>query len=248
MDSLDTKTKVAMLMMMYDGDGKLTKFQDDIYGFVKIIYNYDTYGFRVEYIKVNLLDLIHNTILDEDYKIDYIGEHILLLRSDVRESLYSSVTYNTILDRKTFEVLERSAGDATVVGNIITITEYGRPETRCSFYDMHGKKIYEITGNVAYDEVIVECANEEYYIVRYGVFNDSDTNDEDDTSILELTVLLKYDKTDINEPIKKIWESDKYNMVNIGHGLYALLEFGIENIDTIKVIDLVNLKEVVLDI
>ena len=101
MQEIDIKTRIALLLMTYDGKGKLTKFQDDVYGFVD------------ETNKVRLLDLINNKIFDEAYNIRYIGDNVIILNK-IEKLLYNIVSASIILDRKTFKIIEEKDSEMTV--------------------------------------------------------------------------------------------------------------------------------------
>ena len=241
MQETDIKTKVALLLMTYDGKGKLTKFQDDIYGFVD------------ENNRVRLIDLINNKIFDEAYNIRYIGDNVIILNK-IEKLLYTIISASIILDRKTFKIIEEKNSEMTVYNKII-VSKEEKESTECIIYDLHGNKLWQIEDNIS-SGLEVQCTDrDDYYIIS---FYEKSISIEDYREAIEngnineqleqrkTVLLIKYNEDNSDRPIEVIWKSNKYDVENIGYGLYKISD--VKDFSKVYVYDLINLSKIELDV
>lgn len=178
MEKDNIKSKIEILSMTYDGLGKLTKFQDDIYGFVD------------ETNKVRLIDLVNNKIFDTAYNIRYIGEDIILL-NNFNNIIFKVVAESVILDRHTFKIIEKQNSEMMVCNELIVSKNYNS-EDNCILYDLQGRKIWEINKEEITDIEVKYTDSDDYYIISYFK---NDLNTEQFRDIL--------DSDDIEQEIKQ---------------------------------------------
>lgn len=243
MNETDIKTKIAMLMMMYDGKGKLTKFQDDIYGFVD------------ETNKVQLIDLIHNKIISEPYNIRYIGDDIILLSVIENKSFGISfgsgiTTKSIILNRRTFEVIDEQDTEMAAYNKIIISQNYFL-QSQCKIYNMQGKELCTLDEKICND-FMVQCTDrDDYYIFSFYSevidIHDYEATFESEINKQRKTVLLvKYDEHNEDKPIEIVWKSNKFDVENIGYGLYKISD--VTDFRKAYVYDIMNLRKIELDV
>lgn len=241
MQKIDKKTRLALLLMTYDGKGKLTKFQDDIYGFVD-----DTS-------RVRLVDLINNKIFDEAYDMKYIGDDVIVLNK-IEMLAYNVATESILLDRKTFKIIEEKDSEMTVYNKII-VSKKEKETTEYIIYDLQGNKLWQLENEVV-SGLDVQCTDrDDYYIIS---FYDNDIKPEDYMNELnskdffdcleqrKKVLLLKYSEDNKEKPIEVVWESNKYDVENIGYGLYKILDRN--DFSNVYIYDLMNLKKIELDV
>lgn len=239
MNRTDIKTKIAMLMMLYDGKGKLTKFQDDIYGFVD------------ETNKVQLIDLVHNKIIDEPYDIRYIGNDIIILGViKIQAQLGGITTKSIILDRKRFEIIVEQNTEMNVCNKLIISNNYFS-EQPCKIYDLHGKEIYELDEKVCNDFTAQCTDRDDYYIFTFyseviDMDDYKDIVDYDDSAQRKTVLLVKYNENDENNPIEIVWKSNKFTVENVGYGLYKVSD--VTDFRKVFIYDILNLSKIELDI
>ena len=239
MNRTDIKTKIAMLMMLYDGKGKLTKFQDDIYGFVD------------ETNKVQLIDLVHNKIIDEPYDIRYIGNDVIILGVIKIQTQFGGITTKSIiLDRKRFEIIVEQNTEMNVCNKLIISNNYFS-EQPCKIYDLHGKEIYELDEKVCND-FTAQCADrDDYYIFTFyseviDMDDYKDIVDYDDSAQRKTVLLVKYNENDENNPIEIVWKSNKFTVENVGYGLYKVSD--VTDFRKVFIYDILNLSKIELDV
>lgn len=241
MQEIDIKTRIALLLMTYNGKGKLTKFQDGVYGFVD------------ETNKVRLLDLINNKIFDEAYNIRYIGDNVIILNK-IEKLLYNIVSASIILDRKTFKIIEEKDSEMTVYNKLI-VSKEEKENTECILYDLHGNKLWQAEDNIS-SGLEVQCTDrDDYYIIS---FYEKSISLEDYKEAIEngnyneqleqrkTVLLIKYNEDSSEKPIEVIWKSNKYDVENIGYGLYKVSDA--RDFSKVYVYDLINLSKIELDV
>ena len=96
MKELDIETKIALVKMAYDGDGRLVKFTDKIYGF----YNDNN--------TVNFIRLTDLTIIKQEYTIQYIIDKVMVVFASNQNDLSDIRSY--ILD-----ISHKQGSDSTTV-------------------------------------------------------------------------------------------------------------------------------------
>ena len=112
MKELDIETKIALVKMTYDGDGRLVKFTDKIYGF----YNDNN--------TVNFIRLTDLTIIKQEYTIQYIIDKVMVVFASNQNDLSDIRSY--ILDIDTFEVIYASNYRMEVIDNIIYKKDFSK--------------------------------------------------------------------------------------------------------------------------
>lgn len=201
MKDIDIKTKIALVMMTYDGNGKLVKFTDKIYGF----YNDNN--------TVNFIRLSDITVIKQEYTIQYILDKVIVVFARNQNDLSDIRSY--ILDIDTFEVIYASIYRMEVINNIIyegnniAMYHHGENELTRKIFDLLGNRLGEIQ---AYSNISIEfIEGTDYYVVRHDKVGE----------IHEFVSIYK-----IADKVEFAWSSNYYDVRCIGDGLYSFSKYG----------------------
>lgn len=201
MEEMDIKTKISLVLMTYDGNGKLVKFTDKIYGF----YNYNN--------TVNFIRLSDMTIIKQEYTIQYILDKVIVVFARNQNDLSDISSY--ILDIDTFEVIYDSTYRMEVTNNIIyegnniSMYQEGYKELIRRVFSLTGEKIGEIK---AYSNISIDYIDKTYYyIIRHEKVGE----------INEYVSIYR-----INNNIELLWNSNEYDVRCIGDGIYSFSKYG----------------------
>lgn len=217
MKELDIETKIALIKMTYDGNGKLVKFTDRVYGFYK--------GNNT----VNFIRLSDMRVVGQDYTIVYILDNVIVAFTSNGTDLSDIRSY--ILDIDTFEVKVASRYRLELVNNIIyegnNVAMYHHGDKQLL------RKIYDTNGNClggigAYSNISAEYIEDtDYYIFKH-------------TQIGEVTEEVTIVK--ITDKVEVLWSSNEYDVRCIGYGLCSFSKY--HNYEDTKIYNFIN-KELV---
>lgn len=218
--------KINSIKMVYDLHGKVVNIFDNIVGIIN------------ENSKFALINLKNNKVIQEYYSIRYIGRDIFILYN--MDTLHGLCIKSLIINTHTFDIIY-STDKSLVVENEIIYEEAQssiiNTDEVMNIFDLDGNKIGEIPNRLTRD-TIKATDSDNYYISQY--YKEFSDGNIDSNTVYEFYYYNKEEKI-----LKKVWESDKYIIDNIGHGLYMFRKLSRDGNIKIKdtlVYDLVNMR------
>ena len=198
--NISLKDRLSLLLLTYNGSGKLTKFNDKLYGF----YNSDN--------TVNFIRLNDMHVIEQAYSIKYILDTIIIVYPSMVLNIVNHKSY--ILDIETFEVIYESEymletiGDIIYEGNNMKMHRHQGETLPRKVFDTFGREIGEI--EVFTNISIYSIEKTPYYICSHSVVGVTE----------EFTTICKLDKT-----FRTLWESNEYDVREIGDGLFSFSKY-----------------------
>lgn len=204
---------VSLINMLYGNLGKLTKIQDNLYCFVQLN------G------EVIIFNNSTYTPMEKSYNIVHIGEYVIVL-SKVLQNLHIE---SIILDRKTFKIMHESSKTLSIEYEIIyenSKINYHKDYEPRIIFNIKGEAIGTLNGG---DKIEIEYMDsDDYYLESYREYDKSNYT----------YVLFIYNKKNNTIDIK--WESDEWEVVKIGYGLYSF--FNTNNYSMMHIYDFIKHK------